>query len=75
MEGGLPFLGHALEFAKGPVYMVERLRGQYRSMFTTTVATQRITFMQARATSRPLMLKNTITKKILKLISRPPHTY
>jgi len=44
-SGGVPLLGHALDFVKGPVYMVTKLRARYRGMFTVRIATQRITFM------------------------------
>ena len=45
VEGGVPVLGHLLDFMKGPVGMIDRLRSHYRSMFTIRVGPQRITFM------------------------------
>jgi hypothetical protein len=48
VEGGLPILGRGIDFARGPVVLVTRLRSQYRSLFTMRIAGQRITFMQVR---------------------------
>ena len=45
VAGGLPVLGHLLDFIKGPVGMIDGLRSSYRSMFTIRVGPQRITFM------------------------------
>jgi hypothetical protein len=45
VAGGVPLLGHLLDFVKGPVGMIDNLRSQYRSMFTIRVGPQRITFM------------------------------
>ena len=45
VSGGVPVLGHLLDFIKGPVGMIDALRSQYRSMFTIRVGPQRITFM------------------------------
>ena len=45
VSGGVPVLGHLLDFIKGPVGMIDALRAQYRSMFTIRVGPQRITFM------------------------------
>ena len=45
VDGGLPLLGHLLDFMKGPVSMFDGLRAKYRSMFTIKVGPQRITMM------------------------------
>ena len=45
VSGGVPVLGHLLQFIKGPVGMIDNLRSSYRSMFTIRVGPQRITFM------------------------------
>jgi len=45
VSGGLPLLGHLLDFIKGPVGMIDAYRSRYRSMFTIKVGPQRITFM------------------------------
>ena len=70
VAGGVPLLGHLLDFVKGPVGMIDNLRSQYRSMFTIRVGPQRITFMigavrlsppisdQSRMQSRPNLASN-----------------
>ena len=45
VTGGVPVLGHLLDFIKGPVGMIDGLRAKHRSMFTIRVGPQRITFM------------------------------
>jgi len=52
IEGGVPILGRGIDFARGPVFLITRLRSQYRSLFTMRIAGQRITFMQGPEAQR-----------------------
>ncbi len=55
VTGGLPILGDALGFVEGPVHLVTSLRSRYRSLFTTRVLTQRITFMIGEEAQRSFL--------------------
>src|SRR6185503_2067788 len=47
LSGGLPWLGHALEFRRNPVALLERARARFGDVFSFRLAGSRVTALTA----------------------------